>query len=141
MTFPHSQRPLWIIVFDAAIGGFFGLIVGQSAGGSPDPASEYYTPAAQRTLHWAAVGLDMAVAAGALAAALCLWRGGRWSPLLQRTIFYALLARTAYVFLELSLPSEGGIGGFLLLLEIPFLLVLTGIALAAAWRAKRAESG
>ena len=85
--------------------------------------------------------LDGGIATVLLGAGILLLSRSRWAALFQRAAFWALLLRCGVVVMGLSLPSEGGGGGFLILIGLPVLALLALTALHGAVAVKPFRQG
>ncbi len=98
---------------------------------TPDTDTDY-TLLQQKTLSWTHSGIYLVMMTSAVAALIALAANNRpWQIAAQRALFWTFLVRTAYLLFDLALPSEGGVGGFLLLLALPVFLGLTIISFCA----------
>lgn len=145
-----STSALWLIVlFDILVGGslFLGFSRGLESGASePDEPSAY--EAQWRLIDSVNTVVALCGAALLIGAAVCIlaWllgrrgRFGRGASLLQRGASWCLPLLTAILVLSLSMPSVGGVGGFLMLLALPVCVLFTVLSLWAALRVRRLEN-
>lgn len=122
--------PWWLIAFDLLLGGLFlsGSVTGFQSLRTRDPgASE-----GSHLVSLFASSFDVCLAAILILSGALLLRRSRWAGVFQRAVFWALLLRCVFVVMEISLPSQGGVGGLVLVAGLLVLVPLTAVALAGA---------
>ncbi len=140
---------LWLIVlFDVLAGGllflgFSGVL--QSGDSTPDEPSAY--EAQWRLIDSVNTVVALCGAALLVGAAVCIvaWllgrrgRFGRGASLLQWGAFWCFPLLTAILVLSLSMPSEGGVDGFLMVMSLPIYALFTALTFWAALRVRSLE--
>ncbi len=126
----HSRLPWAILAFDGLLGVVFLTGAMETFASLHSPVQEENS--GQANVRIAAGILDGSIALLLIAAGMCLLAQWRWAGMCQRAAFWALLVRSAFVGMELWLPSPGGVGGLGLIGMFLMLAVLTSFAWAAA---------
>ena len=127
----RNKTGQWVIViFDALLAVLSALLLAGNVAEAQRPGPD--VTASDTLVSRAACGVDVLALISPLCASVAVGSGKRLAGLFQRAVFWSLLVRTAFVFMEGTLPSEGGVGGILLLFAFLFFLVLTGLALVSA---------
>lgn len=150
VTPPRMGILCLILLFDVLVGGFLFLVFSAFRGtgdSGPDELSAY--EAQWRVIN--SVNMVVALCGVALlfGASICIVacvlgkqaRFGRGAYVLQRGAFWCFPLLTAILVLSLTMPSEGGVGGALMLMALPVYVVFTGLALWAALRLKPLAAG
>ena len=127
----HARLPWPILAFDGLLGALFfaGTMSDFTRHSSSGPQGADGEP----SIRLVAGLLDGTLTALLIAAGICLLAQRRWAGLCQRAVFWALMVRCLFIGMELFLPSEGGVGGIVLMGVLLMLIVLTTIAWAAAF--------